>query len=132
MDCVLDVEAAEAVELIRVAGGWLCDRAMAGWTVTVRVPNLDHARSLSIIGVTTRASTVEADALVVHGAVGYRHGCVRHRVSRAARAFKARALLAAGLPPTIVDLETFWLGPSSNFLVARECAHTQASALASP
>ncbi len=132
MDCVLDVEAAEAAELISVAGGWLCDRVMAGWTVTVWVPNLDHARSLSILGVTTRAPTVKTEALVLHGADGYRHGCVRHRVSRAARAFKARALLAAGLPPSIADLETFWLGPSSNVLMARQFAHTQASALASP
>ncbi len=139
MECVLHVRAVSVAELISVAGGWLCDRAMAGWTTTVWTPQLEHTQSLAILGVTARSSAAEphdaVDALVVAGASAPdiargRHGCVRHRISGGARAFKARALLAAGLPPNTADVETFWLNASSNLLVAQEFVRTSASAVA--
>ena len=37
----LDVVALSVLEVVTHAGGWLCDRVMAGWDVTVRVA--DHA-----------------------------------------------------------------------------------------
>ncbi len=134
MECQLDVSAARVADLISVAGGWLCDRAMAGWTVTVWVPDRDHVRSLAILGVTARASAAPVDALAVSGAPPGEVAClqpavVRHHVSAAARAFKARALLLAGLPVRTVEVETFKLDAPSNTLLSREFVHTSVAAL---
>jgi hypothetical protein len=52
----LDVVAASVVDVVRFAGGWLFDRAMAGWDVTVLLTYLaDHrdARPLQILGART-------------------------------------------------------------------------------
>jgi hypothetical protein len=52
----LDVVATSVVDVVRFAGGWLFDRAMAGWDVTVLLPDLaDHLddRPLQILGVQT-------------------------------------------------------------------------------
>ncbi|MGB8388942.1 hypothetical protein [Mycobacterium sp.] len=61
----LDVVAASVVDVVRFAGGWLFDRAMAGWDVTVLVADHadDHAddRPLQILG--ARVLDLE-DALV--------------------------------------------------------------------
>ncbi|OJZ70327.1 hypothetical protein BRW65_20385 [Mycobacterium paraffinicum] len=53
-DCLryrLDVVAASALDVVQSAGGWLYDRAMAGWQVTVLLPDGSDARSLRILGV---------------------------------------------------------------------------------
>lgn len=55
----LDVVAANAVDVVQSAGGWLYDRAMAGWEVTVLLPDRCDTRALRILGV--RVS--EADTL---------------------------------------------------------------------
>ncbi|OBJ11513.1 hypothetical protein A5659_04240 [Mycobacterium sp. 1165196.3] len=47
----LDVVAASAVDVVQSAGGWLYDRAMAGWEVTVLLPRGCDTRSLRILGV---------------------------------------------------------------------------------
>lgn len=47
----LDVVAASAVDVVRSAGGWLYDRAMAGWEVTVLLPAGCDTRALRILGV---------------------------------------------------------------------------------
>jgi hypothetical protein len=49
----LDVVAASAVDVVQSAGGWLYDRAMAGWEVTVLLPERCDTRSLRILGVHT-------------------------------------------------------------------------------
>jgi hypothetical protein len=52
----LDVVASSVVDVVRFAGGWLFDRSMAGWDVTVLLTDLaDHPdlRPLQIIGVRT-------------------------------------------------------------------------------
>ncbi len=54
----LDVVAGSAVDVVQSAGGWLYDRVMAGWEVTVLLPDRCDTRSLRILGV--RASDVEA------------------------------------------------------------------------
>ncbi len=54
----LDVVAASAVDVVQAAGGWLYDRVMAGWEVTVLLSNSCDTRSLRILGV--RASDLEA------------------------------------------------------------------------
>ena len=47
----LDVVAASAADAVRSAGGWLYDRAMAGWEVTVLLPRSCDPRPLRILGV---------------------------------------------------------------------------------
>ena len=52
----LDVVASSVVDVVRFAGGWLFDRSMAGWDVTVLLADLaDHRddRPLHILGVRT-------------------------------------------------------------------------------
>src|SRR5258708_15035725 len=46
----LDVVAADVADVVRFAGGWLFDRAMAGWDVTVIVADHSHERPLQILG----------------------------------------------------------------------------------
>lgn len=47
----LDVVAASAGDVVQSAGGWLYDRVMAGWQVTVLLPERCDSRSLRILGV---------------------------------------------------------------------------------
>jgi len=47
----LDVIAASAVDVVHSAGGWLYDRVMAGWEVTVLLPESCDTRPLRILGV---------------------------------------------------------------------------------
>jgi hypothetical protein len=54
----LDVVAASAADVVQSAGGWLYDRVMAGWEVTVLLPHDGDTRSLRILGV--QASDLEA------------------------------------------------------------------------
>jgi hypothetical protein len=49
----LDVVAANVVDVVRFAGGWLFDRAMAGWDVTVLLADLADDRPLQILGAQT-------------------------------------------------------------------------------
>jgi hypothetical protein len=52
----LDVVAASVTDVVRFAGGWLFDRAMAGWDVTVLVPDQADQpddRPLQILGAQT-------------------------------------------------------------------------------
>jgi hypothetical protein len=56
----LDVIGAGVVDVIACAGGWLFDRVMAGWNVTVAVPHGLDTAPLRILGV----RTVALDAVV--------------------------------------------------------------------
>lgn len=47
----LDVVAAGVGDVVRYAGGWLFDRSVAGWEVTVLVAELADPRPLRILGV---------------------------------------------------------------------------------
>jgi hypothetical protein len=47
----LDVVAASAADVVQSAGGWLYDRVMAGWEVTVLLPHSCDTRPLRILGV---------------------------------------------------------------------------------
>jgi hypothetical protein len=49
----LDVVAPSVPEVVRFAGGWLVDRVMAGWDVTVLVSPTADTRPLDILGVDT-------------------------------------------------------------------------------
>lgn len=120
MECRLDVRAASATEVIAIAGGWICDRAMAGWTVTVCIPEDVDARALSILGANAREWMYE-DHSALHLVSDHRRESappepqrVRHRLSAAARAFKAHALTATGQPCAIAADEEFWIeGPAN-------------------
>ena len=46
----LDVVAADVADVVRFAGGWLFDRAMAGWDVTVLLVDHPDERPLQILG----------------------------------------------------------------------------------
>jgi hypothetical protein len=46
----LDVVAPSVLDAVRYAGGWVVDRVMAGWDVTVLVARLDDVRPLKILG----------------------------------------------------------------------------------
>jgi hypothetical protein len=146
----LDVVAADVADVVKFAGGWLFDRAMAGWDVTVLVADHPDERPLRILGVeivdleyalatagdrpapqtlAAAADLFGRDSRVRQGVVqaldqgatevtlwGEKWpaelddsvGLVEHRLSAAARAFKAQALAAAAMPQASVGLvETF-------------------------
>ncbi|MCV7279562.1 hypothetical protein H7J88_07865 [Mycolicibacterium flavescens] len=136
----LTVLAADLADVVGLAGGWLFDRASAGWEVMVRVEDCPDVRALTILGadsageITDEVFTAPVDgALAVSATLLRRDARVRayavetarrgdveviawgaalpdgmggsidprpHRLSVAARAFKARALAAAELGST--------------------------------
>ncbi len=49
----LDVVAANSADAVRFAGGWMYDRVMAGWDVTVLLADRTNERPLHILGVAT-------------------------------------------------------------------------------
>lgn len=58
----LDVTARDVADVVRNAGGWLYDRARAGWDVTVVVTADCDVTPLRILGVRTERATAEDDA----------------------------------------------------------------------
>lgn len=47
----LDVMGANVTDVVSCAGGWLCDRAMEGWDVTVLLAAQQDVRPLQILGI---------------------------------------------------------------------------------
>ncbi|MEU8896062.1 hypothetical protein [Nocardia sp. NPDC048505] len=148
------VLAPSALDAVRCAGGWVCDRAMAGWDVTVLTTPADP-RPLRILGarlldpelspdaalhdlapqaIAVAGALYDSDERVRSGVLGQlarapmeitvwgrtrpaeldgRLRVVEHRLSYAARAFKARAWAAVALPDTpIAPVESFYCGES--------------------
>jgi hypothetical protein len=133
----LHVVATGVVDVVKFAGGWLFDRAMAGWDVTVLLADQADCRPLQILGARVldledalvsagtrpkpQALAAAADLLGCDSRVrqGVLHaldhgvtevalwgenwpvelegsvGLVQHRLSMAAKIFKAQALAAA-------------------------------------
>jgi len=50
----LDVVAPTALDAVRFAGGWIYDRVMAGWDVTVLIGGDEDVRPLDILGAEVR------------------------------------------------------------------------------
>ena len=57
----LDVTACDVVDVVRHAGGWLYDRAMAGWDVAVTVTGDCDVTPLRILGVRTGRPATDDD-----------------------------------------------------------------------
>ena len=70
-------------DVIRSAGGWLCDRAMAGWDVNVGLADDADIRPLRILGV----QTVAADRMFA----SVTNGCWKSALAVSAQALTARA-----------------------------------------
>lgn len=139
----LTVIAGSMADVVARAGGWLCDRARAGWDVNVRVADRGDGRPLAILGaapldadagtildstrrdgeVAVSAALLRTDARIRDEVLGLlKRGVtevtvwgddwpaelgravapVEHRVSAAARAFKAHAMRAADVPHNAV------------------------------
>lgn len=60
----LDVIARDVVDLVGSAGGWLFDRAMAGWDVNVVLTEECDPRPLRILGVNTGRRELDDDSSV--------------------------------------------------------------------
>jgi hypothetical protein len=146
----LDVIAASVGDVVQSAGGWLFDRAMAGWDVNLHIAEPSDARALQILGIDVTPAdetlgsptawpsghsvAVAADVFKTHAWLrknaaralergltevtlwgdtwppefNRRAEAVHHRLSAAARAFKANAMSAALLPSgSIAPTETF-------------------------
>ncbi|MGV0848947.1 hypothetical protein [Mycolicibacterium phlei] len=148
----LDVVAPTVVDAVTYAGGWIYDRVMAGWDVSVLVGGADDIRPLMILGaevldlegvleawegrphpqtIAVAANLIDGDPRVLHHVRNaLEHGgtevtmwgerlpaeldgsvdSVEHHLSAAARAFKAKALAAAGVPAAVTACETFRCG----------------------
>lgn len=146
----LTVVAADAVDLVGSVGGWMCDKARAGWDVRVVLTDdrntrplailgaapLDHDNELSEVmktaslgGALALSTRVLADERIPAGVLeivrrGLTHVTVwgqdwpadfsrrahpvEHRLSSAARAFKAHALGAAVANDPVAGTETLY------------------------
>ncbi|MGE2718711.1 hypothetical protein [Mycolicibacterium celeriflavum] len=144
----LSILAANVADLVGSAGGWLFDRARAGWDVTVWVGDCSDVRPLTILGANTAGQCVQTGLrhmprdgalavsagllrddpgvrahvfdLVKRGAevaawgddwpveLGGRIDAIEHRLSVAARAFKAQALAAAAVASGVGATETLF------------------------
>jgi hypothetical protein len=60
----LNVVASHIVDVVRSAGGWLCDRARAGWDVNVLVADHHDPLPLTILGATTHDLGAEFSSMV--------------------------------------------------------------------
>lgn len=140
----LSVLSASELDIVRFAGGLICDRARQGWRVVVLLPVAENVRPLRIIGaqvvgdfadfptcyqpsvmaVAVSATIYHDDVhlrawlqsmlpaeLLIWGSlpVNLRAGTriVSHRLSDAARVFKAHAFAAAGAHDRIKPIENF-------------------------
>lgn len=63
----LCVVADDVGELVNSAGGWLCDRMMAGWDVSVALPQPHNLRPLHILGITTLVTEEQFTCLSDNG-----------------------------------------------------------------
>ena len=64
----LDVVGTSVADVVQNAGGWLFDRAVAGWDVTVMVPRAEDTRPLQILG----AEMLDLESVLAGGGRGRR------------------------------------------------------------
>jgi hypothetical protein len=66
----LNVVAASIADVVRSAGGWLCDRARAGWDVNVLIADDHDPRPLTILGATALDLDAEFASMLKHTSPG--------------------------------------------------------------
>lgn len=161
-----DIVGRSVADVVTAAGGWLYDRATAGWDVTVLIDDAEDTRPLEILGAKVldlqtvltqwehwpHPQTIAVCAEMFDGHAQVRQGVIdalehsstevtlwgdvpaeldsdvdarHHRLSAAARAFKAQALRAAGIDPASLQardthIETFRCGPAACTSVAAD------------
>ncbi|HZQ31210.1 MAG TPA: hypothetical protein VFB19_05695 [Mycobacterium sp.] len=158
-----DVAAVSVADVVCFAGGWIFDRVMAGWDVTVLIDTDEDRRPVHILGADTMdletalgtwagrahphsvavsTQLIGSDARIRDGVLkALDHGatevtlwgevwpsgltrtvdCVEHRLSAAARAFKAQALAALGIPALDAEsIETFRSGTANCLSIAAD------------
>lgn len=151
-----DIVGGSVGNVVAAAGGWLYDRAAAGWDVTVLLREVRDTRPLEILGARVldlasvlkaweqwpHPQTIAVCAQMFAGHQQVRYGVRRalehggtevtlwgavpaelvpdvdvrqHRLSAAARVFKAQALMAAGADPAAAAarIEMFRCGPAA-------------------
>jgi len=135
----LNVVASSTEDAVRSAGGWLCDRARAGWHVNVRVADGGDPRSLAILGAAaleldedfvsmvrsaSRVGTLALSADLLGADPHMREEVLRvlkrglTEVSAAARAFKSHALVAADVSTdSVTPTETLFRVGTGSFRV---------------
>src|SRR5262245_1855902 len=130
----VDVVATTVSDVVRCAGGWIFDRVMQGWAVNVLITQPCDTRALAILGATVNGPPVGCSDFLVPQVVSVTDNnpsdgdLVEHRLSAAARCFKAHALIAVDLPPLFDTHESFWVaghpGKSKDFIAvgASGCA----------
>src|SRR5579875_2781982 len=82
----LDVVAVDVADVVLSAGGWLFDRAMAGWEVSVLLPEPSDALPLRILGVRTLQWQADLDGsagLAVGAEAFAAHAGIRDMVLKA-------------------------------------------------
>jgi hypothetical protein len=166
----LRVTARDATEVVSHAGGWLIDRAMAGWDVSVVLTENCDPLPLRILGVHADLREADEDSAaplrsqsiaVSAGAIAtdeeLRSAVTRtakrglaevivwgdaaaalvpglepvvHVLSSAARAFKARALMAAGTCVDVAPAEAFRYRTTAVLAGYRDLAPSAATLLA--
>ncbi len=92
LTCRIDVVGLTVADVVWSAGGWLYDRAMAGWEVNVLLPEVSDTRSLQILGV--RAGEVQC------GLPAIGRGIKNHGLAVSAEAFGSDARIRA----TVLDV----------------------------
>lgn len=77
------------VDAVRNVGGWMFDRVMAGWDVTVLISGSEDARPLQILG----ATVLELEQSLTSQA----HGPMPHAIAVAADLFEVDARVRCGV-----------------------------------
>ncbi len=105
----VDVVACNVTEAVRRVGGWIFDRAIQGWVVNVVLPQPGDTRPVQILGASVNApSDPDHCALQVFLEATEGSDIIEHRLSAAARLFKAQALIAAQSTPIAGMYETLF------------------------
>ena len=103
----LDVLGTDAAELVRFAGGWMFDRAMAGWRVNAWLLDADEMRPLHVLGVrghrlepgVSRIDAAFAGGLAVSAGLAESDGGVRDEVRSVLTSGRTEVVLWGGRWP---------------------------------
>jgi hypothetical protein len=112
----LDVLGTSVADVVSSAGGWLADRALAGWDVNVFVPEDDGSAALRILGVSIhqlselsaeRADSHGPTAIAVSAGVLCADARVRARLTAECKRDIAEVTVWGDLEPATVDANLY-------------------------